>query len=163
MSGHCMSQQLFRFVRGHIRQPLVVLLAWVLAGLFLWAGLPKLWDLEATLCSVEAYQIVPRLLLPFSARALPWVEVFSALALLWPPSRRAGAAVLGSCLLVFIAAISLTMIRGLDIDCGCFPGVERSVGLVVLIEDLVLLTYCILILIGDRRRAPAATAMHKGV
>jgi len=91
-----------------------------LAALWLAAGLHKLTDLKMFERSVEAYDIVPRALIPLLGRLLPVLELALGASLLIARTRPA-AAVFGALLLAgYGAAIAANLRRGRrDLDCGC--------------------------------------------
>ena len=102
-----------------------------LAGLFIAAGLPKLLAPQAFALVVFRYHLLPDDLINTVALLLPWLEICAALALLLPAWRPAGALWLAGLLGLATAAIALSLVRGLDIDCGCFtlrPG-RSHIGL----------------------------------
>lgn len=91
---------------------------WGLAGVFLWAGIPKLFTPNAFAQVIGAYGLLPDPLILPAAIFLPVVEVAIAVGLL--AKRRwclLAAAVL---LALFIAVLCYGIFLGLDIDCGCF-------------------------------------------
>ena len=98
-----------------------------LAALWLAAGLHKLADLEGFERSLEAYDIVPRAMLPFLGRLLPVLELALAAGLFIAPTRPA-AGTLGAFLLAaYAAAIAHNLRRGRrDLDCGCMGFGARS-------------------------------------
>jgi putative oxidoreductase len=52
---------------------------------------------------------------------------------------RAGAFVLSGLLVGFLLLIVITMIRGIDVECGCFGSLGRKVDYKLLLTDLGLL------------------------
>jgi hypothetical protein len=93
---------------------------------------------------VAAYQILPYGMNYFVAATLPYVEFLAGVLLLLNVRVRPALAVVGSMTLVFMVALTSVLLRGLDIDCGCFdPGggedvsagvaLLRDVGLMVLV------------------------------
>lgn len=66
------------------------------------------------------YRIVPGALVNLMALVMPWIELLCGLALIlgiWKATARTIVAVL---LVIFIAAISINLLRNNVIDCGCF-------------------------------------------
>jgi uncharacterized membrane protein YkgB len=55
-----------------------------------------------------------------AAALLPWLEAICGLLLIVGIRTRAAAGIFIGLTAVFMAALALTLIRGLDIDCGCF-------------------------------------------
>ena len=74
------------------------------------------------------------------ALALPWIELVAALALILNIRARSGALVVTGLLAGFTVAIIVALVRGLDIECGCFGTSDASrVGLVKIAQNLGLL------------------------
>jgi len=107
------SQQLQRFLTTAAR---------ILLGvLFLLAATPKiLWPADFAKV-IFFYQILPYDLVNALAIVLPWIELYSAIALLFSRSlRQAAAWIILGLLVIFTAAIVTDLCRGIDISCGCF-------------------------------------------
>jgi uncharacterized membrane protein YphA (DoxX/SURF4 family) len=102
--------------------PLVVrLLSRVaLAGVFLWAGLAKVTDLQGSINSVDAYDVLPDAAAELVGTLLPWAEVGLGALLLLGLFTRFAAAATAILTVVFLAAMAQAKARGLAIDCGCF-------------------------------------------
>lgn len=104
-------------------RPLFIWLARLaIGGLFLGACIPKIMNPEAFALIVYRYRILPDIFVNLMALYLPWVEGAAALAVVFGPPRwrAAGAAVILAMLVVFTLAISLNVVRGIEISCGCF-------------------------------------------
>jgi putative oxidoreductase len=113
-----------------------------IAGVFLYAALPKIADPAGFAKSIFNYQLMPDAVINPMALFLPWLELVCGLALLGAPLLRRGALFLNAgMLVVFILAISSAMLRGLNIDCGCFStsGAGTRAALPHLLLDIVLL------------------------
>lgn len=94
----------------------------VLAAVWLWAGLAKAVDPEASVAATRAYRLLPQPLNQLVGWALPYVEIALGLFLLAGLiTRWAGAASL-ALFVTFIAGIVQAWARGFSIDCGCFGG-----------------------------------------
>lgn len=113
----------------------------ITAGVFLAAAVGKLLDPAAFATNIGNYQAFPHWTWNLAAAVVPVTEVIGALAVLSGYKRRAGAIVLGSLTIAFIGLIASVMIRGIDLNCGCFgeSSADSSVGWVELIRDLGLL------------------------
>lgn len=117
------------------------LFRWLLAGVFLVAGLPKLFAPYEFAEIVAAYGLVPDPLVLPIALLLPLVEVIAACMLVLNCPK--GLLLAAALLLVFIAVLSYAIANGLDIDCGCFgpadPEHRAFAGLwTSLVRDLLL-------------------------
>src|SRR5512135_1360617 len=87
---------------------------------FVYAGILKIIDPVAFAGSVAAYKILPYGLNYLVAAILPWVEVICGALLVAGYRVRAAACIIIAMNLVFMVALASTIVRGLDIDCGCF-------------------------------------------
>ncbi|MFT4165623.1 MAG: DoxX family membrane protein [Microlunatus sp.] len=98
-------------------------LARLVVGLtLLAAGALKVIDLQSSVVSVQAYEILPAGIAQFLGWVLPFVEVGLGLLLIAGLFTRPVAAVSGVLALVFTAAVISVAARGMSIDCGCFGG-----------------------------------------
>lgn len=93
---------------------------WIVGGLFVYTGAIKAWDPGEFVIAVRSYQLVGDPWAAIVALGLPWLEIFGGLALVTGLARRGGALIVGGGLVFFIAVLSVSWARGLDIDCGCF-------------------------------------------
>ncbi len=115
---------------------------WLLALVFLYAGIPKLLGLDAFVGIIKAYGLLPEVLLLPAAFTIASLEIVAAVGLLL---RKTSALVLTTALMVvFIGVLSYAIWVGLDIDCGCFgkndPEYRAFSGLrTALLRDLLLL------------------------
>lgn len=116
----------------------------IVAGVFVVAGVIKLLDPAAFAQDIANYQAFPWWTWNLAAAVVPVVEILAGLAVLTGFKRRAGTIVLGSLTIAFLGLIASVMIRGIDLNCGCFgeatdasavgwPLVFRDLGLLVAI------------------------------
>jgi len=115
------------------------LLRLFIGGLFLYSGYIKVIDPHAFAESVANYQLISGRAVTLTALYLPWLEIWTGLALLLVPPLRASAWLLITLmLLVFTAAKISALARGLDISCGCGTG-DDPMTLLDVLENLLLL------------------------
>jgi putative oxidoreductase len=88
--------------------------------LFIIASLPKIVDPPSFAHMIYNYKIIPWSLINPMALIMPWLELICGLALVLGIWRGAARTIIAGMLLVFILAISINLIRGNPIDCGCF-------------------------------------------
>ncbi|APG25082.1 MULTISPECIES: MauE/DoxX family redox-associated membrane protein [Syntrophotalea] len=100
----------------------------LLGGLFLYAGVVKALDPAGFAGEIANYKILPYRLNFLVASTLPYVEMLAGLLLVVQHKLRPATLVIGGLNLVFMVALTSLLVRGLDIDCGCFrPGAQTSV------------------------------------
>lgn len=92
----------------------------VLAGVFLYAGVPKLGNLDSARRSVRAYELFSYDIANLIGTMQPILEVILGVLLLLGLFTRLCAIVSAVLLVVFIAGIASAWARGINIDCGCF-------------------------------------------
>lgn len=124
----------------------------LLGVVFIYAGLPKIISPEDFVESVENYRILPRILTHIFAIYLPYLEVICGAMLIIAPRKKGATLILLSLLTVFILAILQAIIRGLDIDCGCFGDASRSVGFGVLLEDFLMFITALLLFLKEWKK-----------
>jgi len=91
-----------------------------LGRIFLLAGIPKIINPAGFSEIVYNYRLLPDILVNLFALLLPWVETVAGLLLLaniWVPAMTLLCTAL---MFLFLGALGINMIRGLDIYCGCF-------------------------------------------
>lgn len=92
----------------------------VLGCIFLYASLDKIRQPKEFAEAVYNYRILPDALVNVLAVVLPWIELIVGILLV------AGFLVGGSLFIcvflmtVFLGAMAVTLIRGIDVQCGCF-------------------------------------------
>jgi len=123
---------------------LVLVCRLVVGVVFIFASLDKLQNPDAFALVIHHYRLVPYSLLHPFAMLLPMLELIVGLALVLGVRQR-GAALLSILMnLMFIAALSSALYRGLDISCGCFhTDGGHGVGLTLLWRDALLLLACL--------------------
>jgi uncharacterized membrane protein YphA (DoxX/SURF4 family) len=108
----------------------------VLGGLFVYAGAVKVLDPLDFAQNIRNYQLVGQPLSFVAAIVLPWLEILAGLALILGVWTRGAALAITGLLVFFIVLTAVTMVRGLDVDCGCFGSLSRKSGWGVILEDL---------------------------
>lgn len=117
----------------------------VLGGVFIFAGLTKILNHAGFINAVESFKLLPTVLVEVIAMVLPWIEFIAGICLVMKIYRRISAAILSLLLVIFIGAILINLVRGINISCGCimqsfeeknFSSVD---SIVLLIRDMVLL------------------------
>ena len=108
-------------LRDALTHPWLTVRTQIALGIFfVVAALPKIADPPSFAHMVYNYRILPGPLVNLAALVMPWAELLMGLALVCGIWRRTAAILVGALLLVFIVAISVNLLRGNAIDCGCF-------------------------------------------
>ncbi len=111
----------------------------VVGGIFIWAGLSKIFDPLGFAESIANYRAFPHWMTFFTALVLPWLEMICGAFLVLGLFRRSSALLLSLLLASFLALVAVTLARGINIDCGCFGSVSRKVDVSLILFDCVLL------------------------
>lgn len=120
----------------------------LLGGVFAYASLAKIGDPVRFAEIVHNYRILPIATENILAIALPWIELGAGLLLIAGLLTRSNALLTNLLLVVFIAAISASLVRGIDMTCGCFTlnAEGRHIGWITLLVDVLLLIPGVLLL-----------------
>ncbi len=107
---------------GFLTGSLATLLSRLVLGcVFLIAGAAKIADPGGLAASIRSYELsLPEWLISLSAHALPYLEVMLGLYLLAGLFTKAAAWATTGLTVLFFLALLQGMLRGLQIDCGCF-------------------------------------------
>ena len=104
---------------------------WVLGMIFLYSGVSKLIDPQSFAIIIDAFGLVPEILIDPLAIGLPVLEVLVAFGLIL--DMRGSLTVTAVLMVFFMAILGYAIHMGLDIDCGCFgpddPEAEAFHGL----------------------------------
>ncbi|MGC9364817.1 MAG: MauE/DoxX family redox-associated membrane protein [Fidelibacterota bacterium] len=113
----------------------------ILGFLFLYASLDKITNPQKFAEIIYNYRILPVELLNICALLVPWLEALIGLALLLGVWVETAALLLSGITVLFIILIISAILRGLDIECGCFS-LDAAGSLVSwkrVVEDIVIL------------------------
>jgi uncharacterized membrane protein YphA (DoxX/SURF4 family) len=158
------------------------ILDFVVAGIFIFAGLSKILDLDRLIADLQQLQFASALadlrnlslaspaefasgidnfkILPWPVSValafyLPWLEIFCALALVFRLLYRGALAILSASIVVFTLAIIAAKVRGLDITCGCFGHASQHWSFPShLATNLAILAALLALWVGNRLARP---------
>ncbi len=91
-----------------------------LGVIFVAAALPKIVDPPSFAHMIYNYKLIPWALINPMALVMPWIELLCGLALILGIWKGTSRTIIAALLLTFIVAISINLLRGNAIDCGCF-------------------------------------------
>ena len=100
------------------------------------------------------YHMVPGSLINLMALILPWLELICGLGLILGIFYDGSKVWATLMMVMFIIALSSTIVRGIDIDCGCFKASAGATGSAwkSLVFDLVAMIFVIQMLLSKSRR-----------
>lgn len=122
-------------------------LSWIIGSIFLYAGVLKLLRPDVFLLDIQSYKLVPYRVAYFASYYLPALEIMAGVGML--NRRLRGESTLLLCVLtnVFIIALGVAWVRGLDISCGCFGGAQAKANYLLLIgRDLLIAAACVVLI-----------------
>ena len=107
---------------------LALILRLYIGGLFIYAGISKINNVEQFTVTIATYGIVSYSTAEIMAIVLPWVELISGIFLVAGIGAPFSAAIIGLLLALFSIAILINLIRGVPLHCGCFRGAPARVS-----------------------------------
>lgn len=114
-------------IRGLLSHPWLTVRTQIALGVFfIVAALPKIADPPGFAHMIYNYRLLPGPLVNLAALTMPWAELLMGVALICGIWRRTAATLVGVLLAIFIVAISVNLLRGNAIDCGCFDVAEAG-------------------------------------
>lgn len=122
----------------------------ILGGIFIYAAAGKILYPADFSEAIANYQLVPVKVTNFIAIILPWVELTAGLLLFNGFRTKSANLIILLCLCVFSFGAFSALVRGLDINCGCFTEASRRVGLIFLAEEFAMFSMSLYILIFDK-------------
>jgi len=160
----------------------------VLGGLFVAAALFKIPDAATFAREIANYRLpLPVPFINAVAVTLPWIELLAGLLLilgLWhsaerPPRaaslagrcgwfffhhfQRGALLILSGLLVFFIGLLAVTMVRGIDANCGCFgPLTAQKVGWPKILENFFFLLFSVPLYLALRRPASGTATDSAG-
>ena len=155
-----------------------VIMRLILGGVFLWAGVVKIPDLELFSYAVRAYNLLPEFLILPVTILVPYLECVIGLCLVVGFWTHASTLIASGLLITFASALGTKIYQGVNMSCGCFGfGTERGSLEWVLLQDVLLLSFALVLFwkqkvpfsldeywqnLSDRGRDAAPTASFRG-
>lgn len=111
----------------------------LIGSLFLYAGIVKAWSPDIFFKDVLSYQMLPYAAAVAVAWYLPYLEILCGMSVVLGMKLKESLWVLIGMMIVFLAALGISWIRGLDITCGCFGGSGEANYPWLIFRDLLIL------------------------
>ena len=134
-------------------------LSWIsrtlLGGIFVYSGYTKIQAELQFAAAIAAYRLLPDAWLLPVATYLPWLEVILGVLILtsWKTRWVAGAS--AGLLAFFIVVLTVTYLRGIEADCGCF-GMGERISPMTIARDSLFLVPALFLMLGRRFQRPEA-------
>lgn len=128
-----------------------------IGAVFVVAGTLKAWDPQAFQVSVDSFRLLPFALTAAVALYLPWLEIVAGMVVVmgkW--GARTGLTVLTALTTVFMVALGIAWLRGLDPACGCFGPGAGGIASALLRDAIMLIAAGWLLWRPASRIAPAS-------
>jgi putative oxidoreductase len=144
------------FATGRIS--LIRMLSIILGLIFIYSAIPKILEVDYFARAVRNYRMLPVWSHNSMALWMPWMELIAGCCLVFKVWERGGATLILGMMVIFLIAVVSAVLRGLDIDCGCFGRTTaqvakaHQVGLQKIAENLTMTIAAILILLPTRSR-----------
>ena len=122
----------------------------ILAIIFFYASIEKIADPGEFAVAIYNYQLLPDIAVNTLAVILPWLEIIIATCLVTGFYVRGAALISSALFLTFATALTINLLRGLDISCGCFGASSGNINWLYLGRDLSFLLMSIFVMIYDR-------------
>jgi uncharacterized membrane protein YphA (DoxX/SURF4 family) len=134
----------------NIKRIIYILARLAIGGMFIYTGITHWSDPAAFAKAIDAYRILPNgFLVNLAAMSMPPIEIIAGFCVVSGIFIEGGSLAISGMLLMFAAALCASLMRGLDISCGCFttdPNAARITWWYML-RDIVLLLVSLGILI----------------
>ncbi|MEA1980563.1 MAG: MauE/DoxX family redox-associated membrane protein [candidate division Zixibacteria bacterium] len=105
---------------------LTLLIRLIVGIIFIYASYYKIIDPQSFAKSIWFYHLVPGKLINIIAIILPWIELTAGIGLILGVYYKGSVALVNILTLFFIIALSMAIIRGISIDCGCFKAAAAT-------------------------------------
>lgn len=131
--------------------PLIALICRLILGIiFLYAGVEKIIAPREFAVAIYNYRLLPDQAINLLALILPWLEVFLAAGLIAGIYVRGASLISALLFMIFALALTVNLVRGLDISCGCFGATSGNINWLYLVRDTSLLIMSVFTLFFDR-------------
>jgi putative oxidoreductase len=108
-----------------------------LGFIFLYASMYKISYTAEFAENIASYQILPHWGVNLFAIVMAWTELICGTLLVFGVRSKAAVLMIAGMLAMFTVAVSLSLMRGIPIGCGCFHSLEEPMTWTTLLRDLV--------------------------
>lgn len=130
-----------------------IIIRFFLGFIFIYAAIGKISAPHEFAVAISNYQLFPDFSINFLAVFVPWLEIVCGFGLLFGVYVKENSVIYLSLITLFTLAIIISLLRGLDIDCGCFGYEDSSkVGIVKIGENIVLILLSVFVLFTSLKK-----------
>jgi uncharacterized membrane protein YphA (DoxX/SURF4 family) len=117
----------------------------LMGGVFILASIDKILSPAGFSLILKEYRIIPEILIPLTALALPWIEFFAGFFILLNVFTQSNALIMIALNIGYIIGIVINLSWGLVHECGCFTifGWSEPIGGAAIIRDIVFILLCL--------------------
>lgn len=138
------SNPLAAFITG---KAFIFVLRVLLGAVFVYSSAEKVADPARFAVAVRGYELLPLPLTNIFALALAWTEMFAGIMLILGVYPRKAAAAVFLMLVMFVAAVGITIVRGMVVDCGCFDNEGgTTTGYQLIVRNLFLIAAALMVM-----------------
>ncbi len=133
---------------------LTLLIRLIVGGIFIYASLDKITNPAQFARIVYNYHLLPAAMINIFALMLPWVELLCGIFLVVGYKQEGSVLILNLLVLAFIAALTVNLFRGVNIECGCFTVSSKAKSNIIdlLLRDIGLLALTLYLFFSRSRR-----------
>lgn len=142
---------------------IVLIFRLVLGVTLVYASLDKIANPDQFARIVYNYRILPEFLINVFAVTLPYVELVTGLFLIFGLFIESASLLASFLFVVFIIAISINLLRGIDLNCGCFstdPAGKKE-GASLLVSDFIYLYLGLMVFFFHKNFAALSSLFEK--
>ena len=121
-----------------------------LGGSFILASMSKIPYPAEFAENVAGFMMVPTWGVNLMGVIMPWSELVTGLFLILGIRTRAAATIIGLLLVMFIVGLTINLLKGTPINCGCFESVGEPIGWELVVRDVIMLVMAGQIILYDR-------------
>ena len=127
-----------KFYKIYTSQYFVLICRILIGALFIYASIDKIFHPVTFAQTFVNYNLAPLMFAPLVAVFVPWFELFTGLMLLTGYKQRLAAFCLTGLLTAFLAGLTINVLRGFQMDCGCFEffGMKENLDWFTVLRDV---------------------------
>ncbi len=133
------------------RKEIILLLRLIVGVTFVYASFSKILHPDQFAMSIRSYQLLPVGITNLFALVLAWAQLVAGILLIAGLFTRRAAGAILLMLVMFIGALSIVLVKGMVIDCGCFSSDGGSpVSILLIARNTLMSGACVIIMKYDR-------------